>query len=692
MQMDLTKLSHSQVVKKIRERQAKLKFVSKELKKHFVGLDSTIDKIIRDIETWFVMPELLTRPVIICLWGPTGVGKTDLVRRLVNLLSFHDRFCEIELMNKNDSSHSWHSSVSSILSQNPKIESGQPSIILLDEIQNFRTIDEDGKDLSEYKYRDVWALLSDGKLPFKSDIDYLLQLLWEYSGKVPNKIVKKKQKKQKIMTPCAPPPSSTITRLPPGDILQSSIPYPDVNNAAVTEIKSVVIDDDDDLEDEDESTSYYTLKHFKNILRLKEPLEEIALWSDTKKKAIIIEKLNDQDFYGEEDYTKALIFISGNLDEAYRFAERTEEVDVDADIFHNLSLKINILDIKKALRNRFKPEQIARFGNNQVIYPSLSKRTYETIIHRKIDEVRSNVKSKFGVSLKVDKSLRQLIYQNGVFPTQGTRPVFSTISEVIESLLPVFLLKTFISGKRSVSIFYNQDNICAKVGRKIFKSSYKGAVDILKISRNNNRDRKVLFAVHEAGHAVVYASLYKLAPPQLTASPASQDIGGFMCVHNTCGSKQLIENKICSLMAGGEAEKIVFGMNNYTWGSSHDIDEATKLAGSMIQQQGMSHFASYVASEDNGDTYNNDVSTANPLIENIIRDSQKRSRDILCQYVDLFKEIIDTLLVNERITPKELQDICSIYGLKIKVSESKEVICPSYLKKYKAFKDSHSSK
>ena len=667
--MDSTKLSHSQVIKKIRERQAKLKFASKELKKHFVGLDSIIDKIIRDIETWFVMPELLTRPVIICLWGATGVGKTDLVRRLVNLLSFHDRFCEIELMNKGDSSHSWQSSISSILSQNPRIESCQPSIILLDEIQNFRTIDEDGRDLSEYKYRDVWTLLSDGKLPFKSDIDYLLQLLWEYSGKASSK-----------------KPNSSIPNKVIGKTYAPSSKLFSANSPIVSEI----VDDDDD--DEDESTSYYTLKHFKNILRLKEPLEEIALWSDTKKKAIIIEKLNDQDFYGEEDYTKALIFISGNLDEAYRFADKAEEVDIDADIFHNLSLKINILDIKKALTSRFKPEQIARFGNNQVIYPSLSKSIYEIIIRRKIDEIRSSVKSKFGVSLKVDKSLRQLIYQNGVFPTQGTRPVFSTISEVIESLLPIFLLKAFMCGKRSVSLFYDQDNICAKVGDKIFKSSYKGVVDTLKIARNNNRDRKVLFAVHEAGHAVVYASLYKLAPPQLTASPASQDIGGFMCVHDTCGSKQLIEDKICSLTAGGEAEKMVFGVNNYTSGSSHDINEATKLAGSMIQQQGMSHFASYVASEEQGDTYNNDVSAANPLIENILRDSQKRSRYILHQHVDLFKEVIDTLLVHERITPKELQGICSHHGLKIKVSESEEVICPSYLKKYKAFKVTHYSK
>ncbi|MFN8029777.1 MAG: hypothetical protein U0Q10_14425 [Dermatophilaceae bacterium] len=40
---------------------------------------------------WFVAPELLSRPVIVNLWDMTGVGKTDLVRRLVRALDLADR-------------------------------------------------------------------------------------------------------------------------------------------------------------------------------------------------------------------------------------------------------------------------------------------------------------------------------------------------------------------------------------------------------------------------------------------------------------------------------------------------------------------------------------------------------------------------------------------------------------------------
>ena len=175
------KNSNQELISRIRERQLVLKEASRELKKHFVGLDAIIDKIIKDIETWFVMPELLTRPVIICLWGPTGVGKTDLVRRLVKLLHFSNRYCEIELTNKGSGFHEFHNTISGILSCNPNIRSEEPSVVLLDEIQNFRTKDESGHEIHDYKFRDVWTLLSDGKLPFEADLNYIMQLLFQYN-------------------------------------------------------------------------------------------------------------------------------------------------------------------------------------------------------------------------------------------------------------------------------------------------------------------------------------------------------------------------------------------------------------------------------------------------------------------------------------------------------------------------------
>ena len=83
----------------INYRKEKLNMIAAKLKEDFVGLDDCIDKIIGSISAWYCMPEILTRPTIVCLWGLTGVGKTDLVRKLVRYMEMVDNFVEIQMAN-----------------------------------------------------------------------------------------------------------------------------------------------------------------------------------------------------------------------------------------------------------------------------------------------------------------------------------------------------------------------------------------------------------------------------------------------------------------------------------------------------------------------------------------------------------------------------------------------------------------
>jgi len=655
---------HSELISHIKKKQRRLKEAAKELKRHFVGLDHIIDKIIKDIETWYVMPELLTRPVIICLWGPTGVGKTDLVRRLTKLLKFSNRYCEIEITNKGSSGYPYNNNVGAILSSNPNIQSGSPSIILLDEIQNFRTKDDHGHEILDYKFRDMWTLLSDGKLPFEADLDYIMQLLWEYEKRI-----------KKAQTADATPPEENSKKTKTYT-LKRSIQHP----------PSHFLDDDEGVDD-DEEWSYYTLKHFKKSLRLEEPLEEIALWDDFKKKAVLTSRINDNKLlYEEEDYAKSLIFVSGNLDEAYSFAQEADEADVNADIFHDLSLKINILDIKRSLGNRFKPEQIARFGNTHVIYPSLSQKSYEVIIKRKIAEITNRIQKNHGIKVEIDESVNKLIYDNGVFPTQGVRPVFSTISEILESLMPRFLLQALIRNESLLTISYYNNIICADIKGHTVRYSYKGILDSLKIERNKNLDRKILTSVHEAAHAVVYAILFKLSPPQIVSTPASHEVEGFICTHTICGAKTMIEDKICVWLAGAEGERLVFGESNRTWGGRWDLREASSEAAKMVRQSGMDHISSWVNSEDGDEPCNTDFEGTNSFIENIIRESTVRTANILRNNLPLYTEVIDALIAQNKLSPDEFKAICKKYGVKVSIRKQKDDIYLNYNKQYDRFK------
>ena len=134
-----------------------------------MGIENVIDDLCDAITVWYVMPEILRRPVIVNLWGMTGVGKTDLVRKLVDALDLLDRFVEVELSDGDGTSY--HSSVASVIARTGALD-GKPTMILFDEIQRFNTLDSDGKPLTTTKFADFWELLSDGRLARRDRSDF----------------------------------------------------------------------------------------------------------------------------------------------------------------------------------------------------------------------------------------------------------------------------------------------------------------------------------------------------------------------------------------------------------------------------------------------------------------------------------------------------------------------------------------
>lgn len=122
------------------------------------------------------MPDVLVRPIVVNLWGMTGVGKTDLIRRLVSKLEYQDRFVEVELSH---GENYWYTSVASIFESNC-INDGKPAIVLFDEIQRFYTIDPEGKVVTNTRSQDFWELLSDGRLSKKDNKESIDEYMQRY--------------------------------------------------------------------------------------------------------------------------------------------------------------------------------------------------------------------------------------------------------------------------------------------------------------------------------------------------------------------------------------------------------------------------------------------------------------------------------------------------------------------------------
>ena len=156
---------HSDLHATLAERSRHLQAVAHSLKTELFGIDDIIDRVIDSLRAWYVLPQLIARPVIVCLWGLTGTGKTQLVRRLAQHLGFYDRFIEVQMDGfSHGSGHRSAGSISAMLAESG-IAEGERGILVLDEFQRFRTVDKHGKDAKVERYQDVWALLSDGRLP-----------------------------------------------------------------------------------------------------------------------------------------------------------------------------------------------------------------------------------------------------------------------------------------------------------------------------------------------------------------------------------------------------------------------------------------------------------------------------------------------------------------------------------------------
>jgi hypothetical protein len=593
-----------------------------ELKAHFVGIDETIDDLLNYIQIWYLMPEILSRPIIVNLWGMTGVGKTDLVRRLVKCLNFQDRFVEIELSHTEGSS--WDSSVGSALSRN-SISDGKPAMVLFDEIQRFNTMNPDGSPVQSSKFTDFWELLSDGKLSkrVKDDLDYYIQ---DYLYQQKN-IKKRKERGEEDV-------------------------------------------------DENPTMGFYEAQNLKSMLQLDGEISDIADMSQMQMIEQIRMAKQKKKVYEPIDHSKTLIIISGNLDEAFAMANQIAESDVDADIFHAFTKKITLVDIKNALSKSFRPEQVARFGNIHLIYASLKKCDFEKLIQCEIDRIIATTKTKFDVTITVDRSINELVYRNGVFPVQGVRPVFSSLIDILETNLAKFLFTALLRSEKNVDICYDFDKsqITAQIGYQLEEISFVGRID--KIRDSNLAATVANISVHESGHAVAYMVLFGLAPLQLKSKLASSYAGGFTFPHQIYETKENLIKQVKIYLAGGLAEDIIFGDTLASVGRIHDREQATKITIDYIRRYGFDDEFQANYTLEYG--HSMEMKATDIDVEKMITRLVSETRELLSSNKPLLQELSVKLAATGNLAAAEVAAIGIKYGVPAVVKAEGFLEVPDY--------------
>ena len=121
-----------------------------------------------------------------------------------------------------------------------------------------------------------------------------------------------------------------------------------------------------------------------------------------------------------------------------------------------------------------------------------------------------------------------------------------------------------------------------------------------KKNRVLSNKEKLTVSYHEVGHALVAALQSQSAPVQkITIIPRTSGALGYTMQvdegEHYLMTKTEMENKIATLTGGRAAEKLIF--HEITTGASNDIEQATKLARSMVSRFGMSSEFGMVAME-----------------------------------------------------------------------------------------------
>jgi len=619
-----------------------------QLKDEFVGLDIIIDEVIDLVEPWYLFPDAQLRPSIINLFGMTGTGKTSLITRLFEILEMKSvlRFDTGEWVEKTEYQLS-----STISGQIKKLKSDDARpIFILDEFQLGRTIDEHGAEIDRPNLRVVWDLLDSGKFSIVEEswqaqavqsIYNKLQYLIEHKGlKAKNGKITKGQKDWELYF------EYNDKELDKDDLIDLKSYY--TNNGIIppNELYSLFDVSDRFFSEREMAKFLLTLTNEQSTLKF---VEEVMV---NASKAV------------EYDFSNSIIFIIGNLDGAYEMSHDMD-ADMDADFLYEYTKKITISDIKNSLTDLYRPEQVSRLGNNYIIYRSFNSDTYKDLIDLELIKIQNKINKKFEIDINFTDKTKDLIYKEGVFATQGVRPIFSTITSLIETKIGRVIIDILKNKINANVIKWDTNNSKTKFiltidDKKTFEYELKLKVDNLRKSIGD--DIQALVGVHESGHVIT--AVYGMnVCPTLAVSKTLRDGGFTQTDFPDWDTKELLEKRLIMLLGGYAAEKLIFGEENLTSGSFSDLEKTTAIALAMVKDYGMNGTPLQYAQADfriSGTALNDEG--LDKIAEGIVKEALRKTEKILTDNKTLLLKMGEFLTKNSKIEEKQIKKMVKKYG------------------------------
>lgn len=688
----MEKLNINKVPSKRKDRIKLLDSALVQLKREFVGLDDIIDQLGTSVYAWYVTPEIITRPTIVSIWGMTGTGKTSVVKRLINLLYLDDIRISFDCGECRDNNKSICTDIMDTFGKSEESDGGDrfsgtnSLVFMFDEFQYARTINESGEEEVAPSLRPIWSILDSGIIDITNDYNYDFSNLCDFVDELVD----------------------ASKSLPHIIIKDNHIESPDDVSAFLNlmffhydrgpSIKT------DNTEDQNKPLELLTSRYLRTIIRRLNNKSD-ALGSRVANELLsgeytisqFAERLDDIRKMSVSsrklDCSKSLVFILGNLDEAYKDSYDINP-DIDADLFYEITSRVTTTDIKEALKKRYRPEQIGRLGNNIIKYPTLSKDSFKRIIDLEIGRILDRFSEVDKIKVVFEQSMKDLLYSESVYPTQGVRPVLSSIDTLITPYLSKVVEHKGRSKSVSISVVGGvRDFRLPRVDIRLkFDKSEEVIVEQkLELGKERcpeNRKKRFICAVHEIGHAIMYSWCKGEVPDNIVS--VSTDYGGFCSTYDRrfageidCRRDVLDEVRIS--LGGYQAERVIYS-NPDMWllGSSSDIQSLWKELSGAVMDCGfdLPLPLSHRDVEQNGSISNGldckDVmvtnkSTGDGRILELIKEGMDYVWSVLSDEKELIKKAAIKLGEQGSMSGQEFLEFIVKYGNKLTQDKMKEV-------------------
>ena len=191
-----------------------------------------------------------------------------------------------------------------------------------------------------------------------------------------------------------------------------------------------------------------------------------------------------------------------------------------------------------------------------------------------------------------------------------------------------------------------------------------------KNSRMDEHEKRII-AYHEAGHALVGASLTHTDPVHKVSIISRGNAGGYTLSvpekDKSLHSRAYFLDELSVFLGGYVAEEIVFG--DVTTGPSNDLERATKMARSIVTRFGMSRMGvrTFGKREDlvflgrevteERDYSDKTAESIDATVADILEKAKKITEDILVKKRSILDKIAERLLERETIEKEEFEAI-----------------------------------